>query len=563
MRWIERPPGDQHLTDQLHHSLNHNPNKSVAYWVSQLLTSRHVVTYDQAKAFFVPRLEDLHEPFLMQDMDKAVSRIERALQQGESILVYGDYDVDGTTAVALMYQYLSGLGGSCAFYIPDRYTEGYGLSKQGIRFADDNGFPLIIALDCGVKAFDSIALANELSIDVIVCDHHMPDSQLPNAFAVLDPMRTDCNYPFKGLCGCGVGFKLIQALEQKAGRGVEHIVQYLDLVAVAIGADVVSVADENRILAYYGVEQIKQKPRPGIKALLEGKTTRDAHLSDFNFSIAPKINAAGRIKHGEYAVALLTTTEYEKARELAQEIEVFNSERRSTEQQVTEEALILAEAEADCSTTVVRASHWHKGVIGIVASRLQATYYRPTLVFTQSGTDWAASARSVKGYDVHAAIEACQQHLIQFGGHAYAAGITLSDEQYEPFKAAFEAHVRETLKPDLQQPSITYDIEIGIEMLDLKMFRLLQRFQPFGPDNAEPVFLLRGVRLGALQCVGAEGRHLRGKLDHLPFIAFNMGKQLDLVKESKVDILATLGMNHFNDRASLQLQLKDLKPSSD
>lgn len=561
MRWIERPPGDEYLTAQLHHSLNQNPNKPVAYWVSQLLASRHVTTYDQAKAFFVPRLEALHDPFLMQDMSKAVSRVEQALKQGEAILVYGDYDVDGTTAVALMYEYLSSLGGSCAFYIPDRYTEGYGLSEQGIRFADDNGFSLIIALDCGVKAFDSIALAVELEIDVIVCDHHRPESQLPDAFAVLDPMRSDCSYPFKGLCGCGVGFKLAQALEQSAGRGLDRLVPYLDLVAIAIGADVVSVVGENRILAFHGVEQIKQNPRPGIKALLENKPVCDAHLSDFNFSIAPKINAAGRIKHGEYAVALLTTTEDEKARELAQEIEAFNKERRNTEQQVTEEALELAKAEADRACTVVRAPHWHKGVIGIVASRLQATYYRPTLVFTQSGTQWAASARSVKGYDVHAAIEACQQHLIQFGGHAYAAGITLSDDQYEPFKAAFEAHVRQTLKAEQQEPSITYDIEVEPQLLDLKTFRLLQRFQPFGPDNAEPIFLLRAVRLSQLQCVGAEGQHLRGKLGHLPFIAFKRGQLLDLAKESRVDVLVTLGMNHFNDRASLQLQLKDLRPS--
>lgn len=561
MRWIERPPGDEHLTAQLHHSLNQNPNKPVAYWVSQLLASRHVTTYDQAKAFFVPRLEALHDPFLMQDMGKAVSRIEQALQQGETILVYGDYDVDGTTAVALMYEYLSSLGGSCAFYIPDRYTEGYGLSEQGIRFAADNGFSLIIALDCGVKAFDSISLAVELEIDVIVCDHHRPESQLPNAFAVLDPMRSDCSYPFKGLCGCGVGFKLAQALEQNAGRGLDRLAPYLDLVAIAIGADVVSVAGENRILAFHGVEQIKQNPRPGIKALLGNNPLRDAHLSDFNFSIAPKINAAGRIKHGEYAVALLTTKEGEKARQLTLEIEEFNKERRSTEQQVTEEALKLVKAEGDRRSTVVRAPHWHKGVIGIVASRLQATYYRPTIVFTQSGAQWAASARSVKGYDIHAAIEACQQHLIQFGGHAYAAGITLSEDQYEPFKAAFEAHVRQTLKPEQQEPTITYDIEIGVEMLDIKTFRLLQRFQPFGPDNAEPVFLLRAVRLSELQCVGAEGQHLRGKLGHLPFIAFKRGQQLDLAKELRVDVLVTLGMNHFNDRASLQLQLKDLRPS--
>lgn len=561
MHWIERPPGAKHCTAQLHDSLNQNPKKPVAYWLSQLLVSRHIETYDEAKEFFVPCLEAVHDPFLMQDMDKAVARVEQALQQGEAILVYGDYDVDGTTAVALMYEYLTGQGASCAFYIPDRYSEGYGLSEQGIRFAADNDFSLIVALDCGVKAFDSIALAVELGIDVIVCDHHMPESHLPKAFAVLDPMRPDCNYPFKGLSGCGVGFKLAQALEQNAGRGVDRLIPFLDLVAIAIGADVVSVAGENRILAYHGVEQIKLNPRPAIKALLGGKSVVDAHLSDFNFSIAPKINAAGRIKHGEYAVALLTTKEAEKARQLTLEIEEFNKERRSTEQQVTEEALKLVKAEGDRRSTVVRAPHWHKGVIGIVASRLQATYYRPTIVFTQSGAQWAASARSVKGYDIHAAIEACQQHLIQFGGHAYAAGITLSEDQYEPFKAAFEAHVRQTLKPEQQEPTITYDIEIGVQMLDTKTFRLLQRFQPFGPDNAEPVFLLRRVRLSDLQCVGSEGAHLKGKLGYLPFIAFRMGQLLEMAKASMVDVLVTLSMNHFNEKASLQLQLKDMRPS--
>jgi single-stranded-DNA-specific exonuclease len=561
MRWIERPPGAEQCTAQLHDSLNQNPKKPVAYWLSQLLVSRHIETYDEAEEFFVPRLEAVHDPFLMQDMDKAVARIEQALQQGETILVYGDYDVDGTTAVALMYEYLTGRGGTCASYIPDRYSEGYGLSEQGIRFADDNDFSLIVALDCGVKAFDSIALAAELGIDVIVCDHHMPEPHLPKAFAVLDPMRPDCNYPFKDLCGCGVGFKLAQALEQSAGRGLDRLIPFLDLVAIAIGADVVSVAGENRILAYHGVEQIKLNPRPAIKALLGSKSVVDAHLSDFNFSIAPKINAAGRIKHGEYAVALLTTKEGEKARQLTLEIEEFNKERRSTEQQVTEEALKLVKAEGDRYATVVRAPHWHKGVIGIVASRLQATYYRPTIVFTQSGAEWAASARSVKGYDIHAAIEACQQHLIQFGGHAYAAGITLSEDQYEPFKAAFEAHVRQTLKPEQQEPSITYDIEIVLEMLDMKTFRLLQRFQPFGPDNAEPIFLLRGMRLSDLQCVGAEGAHLKGRLGYLPFIAFRMGQLLEMAKASMVDVLVTLSMNHFNEKASLQLQLKDMRPS--
>ncbi|MFM1807776.1 MAG: hypothetical protein RLZZ242_501 [Bacteroidota bacterium] len=560
MRWIERPHAPEQRTAQLHESLNQDPKKPVPYWVSQLLVSRHIETYEQAKDFFVPQLDALYDPFLMRDMDKAVERIQKALSQGESILIYGDYDVDGTTAVALMYEYLSGEGAKTAFYIPDRYTEGYGLSEQGIRFADDNAFSLIIALDCGVKAFDSIAIANELGIDIIVCDHHMPDPQLPLAYAILDPMRPDCDYPFKGLCGCGVGFKLVQALEQRAQRGLTRIVQYLDLVAIAIGADVVSVASENRILAYHGVAQIKRNPRPGLAALLGERPLEDAHLSDFNFLIAPKINAAGRIKHGEHAVALLTSKEKELAYRLAQEIEAFNKERRSTEQQVTSEALLLASEEADRASTVVRAAHWHKGVIGIVASRLQSTYYRPTIVFTKSGSLWAASARSVKGYDIHAAIEACQQHLIQYGGHAFAAGITLTEEQYAPFKEAFETHVQQTLRPELQEPSLVYDLEVDLEVFDLKTFRLLQRFQPFGPDNQEPVFLLRHVRFNDLQCVGTDRQHLKGRLGQLPVIGFKLGQHLQMAKDNPVDALVTLSRNHFNDRATLQLQLKDVRP---
>ena len=562
MRWIERPLGPSHLSDALHQSLNQHPDKRVPYWLSPLLVARHIEHYDQAKAYFVPELGALHDPFLMKDMAKAVERIEWAITQNEHILVYGDYDVDGTTAVSLLYAYLSSRQANCSYYIPDRYAEGYGLSLQGVSYAEDNGVGLILTLDCGVKAYEAIRLAAEKDIDVIVCDHHLPEAELPAAYAVLDPLRLDCTYPFKGLCGCGVGFKLVQGLEQQRGNSVETLTHYLDLVAVAIGADVVSVAGENRILAYHGVRQIKSNPRPAFQTLLRDKDHPYTHLTDYNFSIAPKINAAGRIKHGEYAVALLTTSDLQTAQQLTTEIEAFNQERRATEKEVTEEALSLLSEQEASAATVVRAPHWHKGVIGIVASRLQATYYRPTIVFTKSGDHWAASARSVRGYDIHAAIEACEEHLIQFGGHAYAAGITLEEAQYDRFKEAFETHVSKTLAPEQLEERLDYDLEIDPVELNLKTFRLLQRLQPFGPDNPEPVFLLKGVRIENAQCVGADKAHLRGTIGALPFIGFRLGEQEAMVRTSLVDVLATLSMNVFNGREQLQLQLKDIRQGS-
>jgi single-stranded-DNA-specific exonuclease len=559
MRWIERQQGLKHTIDTLHEGLNKDPEKEVPYWLSQLLVARNVETYEQARDYFVPSLEQLHDPFLMQDMEKAVERIESALKNHESILVYGDYDVDGTTAVSLVYDYLNTRKASCSYYIPDRYAEGYGLSEQGINYAEDNAITLIITLDCGVKAYREIALANEREIDVIVCDHHLPEQELPAAYAVLDPLREDCSYPFKGLCGCGVGFKLVQALELRQGRTAEQLKHYLDLVAIAIGADVVSVAGENRILAYHGVKRIKEHPRPAFEALLQYKSDRHSNLTDYNFSIAPKINAAGRIKHGEYAVAFLTANDMAAATELAQEIERFNTERRATEKEVTEEALAFITDEEHCAATVVRAPHWHKGVIGIVASRLQATYYRPTIVFTQSGDHWAASARSVKGYDIHKAIDACKEHVIQFGGHAFAAGITLHDHQFEAFKSAFEAHVQHTLTSEQLEPSVSYDLEVRSNDLTLKAYRLIQRLQPFGPQNPEPVFLLRAVRLTGVQCVGAEKNHLRGQIGELPFIGFKLGDRKEMAATETVDVLATLNMNTFRESENLQLQLKDLR----
>ena len=403
MRWTLKPKPEPTKVEDLMKALQ------VDEIVATLLLQRRIDTYEEAKTFFRPSFEDLHDPFLMKDMDKAVARIERAIVQGENILVYGDYDVDGTTSVALLSSYLKTRTATVATYIPDRYDEGYGISYKGIDFAHDNDFTLIIALDCGVKAIDKVKYANKKGIDFIICDHHRPGDQLPDAVAVLDPKRDDCDYPFKELCGCGVGFKLVTALASNQGRNVEELVEYLDLVATAIGADIVPIVDENRALAYIGLHVINTNPRPGIKAIIAAVKKDILTITDVVFIIAPRINAAGRMKHGNHAVTLLTEMDFNLAASYAVDIDQFNTDRRETDKRITEEALIQIEEnkEQDRFTTVVYHENWHKGVIGIVASRLIETYYRPTLVFTKSGDKLAASARSVKGFDVYNALEAC------------------------------------------------------------------------------------------------------------------------------------------------------------
>ena len=413
MRWTLKPKPDTSKVKQLMDSLQ------VEETIASLLVQRDIDTYEEAKHFFRPSFDDLHDPFLMKDMDKAVSRIEQAIANDENILVYGDYDVDGTTAVSLMSSYLLSNYPNVATYIPDRYDEGYGISYKGIDFAQDNGFSLIIALDCGIKAIDKVKYASEKGIDFIICDHHRPGDNIPDAIAVLDPKRNDCDYPFKELCGCGVGFKLIQALASKEGKTTEDLVEYLDLVATAIGADIVPITGENRTLAYFGLQVINEAPRTGFKAIINQVKKDILTITDVVFIIAPRINAAGRMKHGQYAVNLLTETNSKTAIQFAEEIEAFNTDRRDADKRITEEALqqIEEQKEQENFTTVVYHDKWHKGVIGIVASRLIETYYRPTLVFTKSGDKLAASARSVKGFDVYNALEACSEHIEQFGGH--------------------------------------------------------------------------------------------------------------------------------------------------
>ena len=536
--------------------------------VATLLLQRGIDTYEAAKTFFRPSFKDLHDPFLMKDMDKAVARIEKAIAQGENILVYGDYDVDGTTSVALMSSYLKTRTDTVATYIPDRYGEGYGISYKGIDFAQDNDFSLIIALDCGVKAIDKVKYANEKSIDFIICDHHRPSDKLPDAIAILDPKRDDCEYPFKELCGCGVGFKLITALAFNQGETVENLVEYLDLVATAIGADIVPIVDENRALAYFGLQVINTNPRPGIKAIIAEVKKDELTITDVVFIIAPRINAAGRMKHGNHAVTLLTETDFNLAAQYAVDIDQFNTDRRETDKRITEEALVQIEEnnEQIGFTTVVYREDWHKGVIGIVASRLIETYYRPTLVFTKSGDKLAASARSVSGFDVYNALEACSEFIEQFGGHKYAAGLTLLPENYEAFKAKFESVVKETIDPKLLMRELKIDLEIDLGHINDKLMRIIKQFAPFGPSNLPPTFMTQSIRdTGWGKCVGEDDKHLRLTVtqsfaDKIVCIGFGLGNKIDLIKNKKPFSAAySIDENHWNGNVSLQLKLKDIK----
>ena len=536
--------------------------------ISELLLQRGVETFEAAKTFFRPSWADLHDPFLMQDMEKAVARIEAALKGNEQILVYGDYDVDGTASVALMASYLETKSSQISTYIPDRYEEGYGVSFKGIDYASDNNFSLIIALDCGVKAIDKVAYATSKDIDFIICDHHRPGKELPAAVAILDPKRPDCAYPFKELCGCGVGFKLIQALASNAGKSVESLSPYLDLVATAIGADIVPIVGENRVLAYFGLKVINSNPRPGFKALINQMKKEVLSITDVVFNIAPRINAAGRMKHGNYAVSLMKETDLENAELAANAIEVFNTNRREADKRITQEALLQIENlnETQTATTVVYQADWHKGVIGIVASRLIETYYRPTLVFTKSGNRLAASARSVRGFDVYNALANCSHFLEQFGGHMYAAGLTLKEENYQAFKAAFEAEVSKTLPNQLKTPEIKIDSEINFESITPKFYRILKQFAPFGPQNLAPVFMSSGVYdTGYGKCVGEEQTHLRLILTQkraakIGAIGFSLGAQLPLIKSKRpFKVAYSIDENQWNGRVSLQLKLKDLK----
>ena len=562
MRWTLKPKPDSQKVAEFSAELG------VDLAISELLLQRGIDTFQAAKTFFRPSWSDLHDPFLMKDMDAAVARVESALKNNEQILVYGDYDVDGTSSVALMASYLDTKSSHISTYIPDRYDEGYGISYKGIDYASDNAFSLIIALDCGVKAIDKVAYAKSKGIDFIICDHHRPGKKLPPAVAILDPKRPDCEYPFKELCGCGVGFKLIQALASKDGQSVESLEEYLDLVATAIGADIVPIVGENRALAYFGLQVINSNPRPGFKALINRMKKEVLTITDVVFNIAPRINAAGRMKHGNYAVSLMKETSLQSAEIAASEIEDFNTNRRETDKRITQEALQQIETanEADKASTVVYQEDWHKGVIGIVASRLIETYYRPTLVFTKSGDYLAASARSVSGFDVYNALENCSHLVEQFGGHMYAAGLTIKEENYPAFKAAFEAEVLKTLPAHLKFPEIKIDSEINFESITPKFFRILKQFAPFGPQNLSPVFMTSEVYdTGYGKCVGEDQTHLRVTLTQkrtpkIVGIGFGLGAQLPIItSKNAFKTVYSIDENEWNGRVSLQLKLKDLK----
>jgi single-stranded-DNA-specific exonuclease len=562
MRWTLFPKPDSQKAVELANVLG------VDIIIASLLLQRGIETFEAAKKFFRPSLEDLHDPFLMKDMDKAVERIEQAISNNENILVYGDYDVDGTTSVALVSSYLKTYYPQVHTYIPDRYDEGYGVSYKGIDFAADNDFSLIIALDCGIKAIEKVAYASEKGVDFIICDHHRPGSEIPKAVAVLDPKREDCNYPYKELCGCGVGFKLIQALSEKRGLILDDLLLYLDLVATAIGADIVPITGENRILAYYGLKVINSNPRNGFKAILKQVKKDTLTITDVVFIIAPRINAAGRMKHGNHAVTLLTETDIHAASEFASEIEQFNIDRKETDKRITEEALeqITTNSEEGRMTTVVYKEDWHKGVIGIVASRLTETYYRPTLVFTKSGDKLAASARSVKGFDVYNALEGCAEYIEQFGGHMYAAGLTLFEKDFENFKAEFEKVVLETIDPKLLIPEISINTEIELADITPKFYRVLKQFAPFGPGNMTPVFMTQNLRdTGWGKCVGEDKTHLRVTVkqgNSQPFVAigFGLGDKKDMACEGKPFKAAyVIDENEWQGNVNLQLRLKDIK----
>ncbi|MBL6656718.1 MAG: single-stranded-DNA-specific exonuclease RecJ [Flavobacteriaceae bacterium] len=565
MRWTLDCTTAQDELEQLHLSLNRDPERPVDLLVSQLLLNRGIKSWEEAKTFFRPELEHLHDPFLMKGMHIAVERIIRAIEKEERILIYGDYDVDGTTAVSLVYEFLSQYSSQLMYYIPDRYKEGYGISLQGIEFAKDHEISLIIALDCGIKDYQAIALANSYSIDTVVCDHHQPSKQLPEAFAILNPKQEDCNYPYKELCGCGVGFKLIQALSLKWGLSIEELCPYLDFVALAIGADMVPLDGENRILAYWGMLQIQKGERIAFRTLLGGQKELDElSLTDLNFSLAPKINAAGRMKHAEQAVSLMLVNNEEQAVDLADQIKKYNLERRALDQSITQQALkqISESAAEKSATTVVYNPNWHKGVVGIVASKLIAEFYRPTIVLTKASEgEIAGSARSVKGYDLYAAIDACSSTLIQFGGHQYAAGLRLKEENLTKFKDAFEAHVAHTIATEQQEAELIYEAELDISEIAPKLLRILNRYRPYGPKNPQPLFISTGIKVqGPIRCIGKDQTHLKFNVAHCEAIGFSMADKKELLNGA-VDLAYHIEENNFRNQRKLQLRLVDIKPS--
>ena len=569
-RWrIKTRPSDEEI-DALSSALK------IDKVLALLLLQRNIKPHEEAKAFFHPDLNRLHDPFLMQDMDRAVARVEQALDAREGILVYGDYDVDGTTAVALMYSFLRKIHPNVYSYIPDRNNEGYGVSFRGIDTAREKNCKLIIALDCGIKADREIEYAASQGIDIIICDHHRPSDVLPKATAVLDPKRTDCSYPFKELSGCGVGLKLIQAICRRKGWDEKSVVkEYLDLAAVSIGADIVPIVDENRTLAYHGLKKLNNDPCPGIKAFTIFSKKRFFSISDVIFIIAPRINAAGRINQGMHAVDLLTAQNDVVAKEMALEIDRLNAERKELDAAITEEAMDMLKDKVldDEFCIIVYNPLWHKGVIGIVASRLVEQFYRPAMVFTQTDDDMiSASARSMHGFDIYNAIEECQDLIEQFGGHKYAAGLTIKMENFEEFRRRINDIARSAIQPEMRTPEVEIDAQIDIRDITPRFFKTLKKFAPFGPGNNSPIFMARGLKdNGWGKSVGKNEQHLKMTITSAEdpsrtydAIGFNLGEKMELISEGQPFMAVfSIEENEYMGRTSIQLRIKDIKPESE
>ncbi len=562
-RWLIQPQPQQEDIEKLQELIN------VQEAIAVVLLQRGINTFEKSKNYFRPSLENLHNPFLMKDMDVAISRIEKAIKKQENILIYGDYDVDGTTAVTLIYEFFSKIYSNLSFYIPDRYEEGYGISFQSIDYASDNDFSLIIALDCGIKAVDKIEYAKEKGIDYIICDHHLPGKEIPDAVAVLDPKRKDCPYPYKELSGCGVGFKLVQAYAIKNNISIDELESLFDLLAVSIGADIVPITGENRTLAAFGLMRINSKPRPGFAKMIPDNIKKHLNISNLVFTIAPKINAAGRIQHASDAVHLMLSKDEHEAQKYLNQITKLNNERRELDSNITVGALeqLSTIDHQNNYTTVVYNPDWHKGVIGIVASRLVDIYYKPTLVFTKgSNGELVASARSVKGFDVYNAIDSNSQFLEKFGGHMAAAGLSIKEENFLAFRESFEETVKKSITESQRIPTIEIDKEINLKEINTSFLKILAQMGPFGPENMNPTFLTRRLIGSDLRTMGKEAEHLKFKVHQInervsfDAIGFKLGKFYQKINQQiPFDIVYSLEQNFWQGMATWQLNIKDIR----
>ena len=570
-KWILKDTPDQSKIDRLATEVG------IDRVLAELLVERGVETFEQARAFFRPDLRNLHDPFLMKDMDKAVQRVRTAIESNERILIYGDYDVDGTTAVALVYSFLKRFTSNIGYYIPDRYDEGYGVSIKGIDWAAQNGYGLIITLDCGIKAIDKVEHARSKGIDVIICDHHLPEDSIPAAVAVLDPKQEDCHYPFDDLSGCGVGFKLVQAYSMKYGIPFEELIPLLDLLVVSISSDLVTMVGENRVLAHYGLKQLNENPRKGLLSMITLSNLEPGHLTidDIVFKIGPRINAAGRMESGQLAVELLIATDTQTAMKVGAKINDNNNDRKSIDREITQEALEMVQSHrclAYENVTVVYNESWNKGVVGIVASRLVEAYYKPAVVLTKSNGFVTGSARSIQGFDLYQAIESCADLMENFGGHVYAAGLTMKEENLKEFSERMDKFVAGKITEEMLTPVVTVDAKLDFAQITPKFFRILKQFQPFGPGNNNPVFVTENVYdSGSGRKVGAGGVHM--KLDliqesqpyhQIPAIAFNMSDYYDYIREGNpFDVCYSIVENYYRGNSTIQLRVKDLHERED